>query len=209
MEKETEIETGKSGAGGIDGESPSDGAAEGVFENPSVLNSKEDLKKLSPELRAVIEKYIPTEEELKEEREKWEREVERQKESEFLDGVPGEFCPETPGPTPQNQVNWENFKKSFKRIFKKFCIWAKFRLKIGVKYKKVITHDEWMAVRAEPGYFIYSYEHGFLKNPKVIIKSPCKETDYIMDPKGTGHILIRRGLPIGIGSHFKVAVEIR
>lgn len=76
-------------------------------------------------------------------------------------------------------------------------------------YSKTINHDEWMLVRAETGYIIYNYEFGYLKNPKVTIKSPAQETDYITDPNGYGHLLIRRGLPIGIGSQFKVKVEIR
>lgn len=76
-------------------------------------------------------------------------------------------------------------------------------------YSKTITHDEWMLIRAETGYIIYNYEFGFLKNPKVTIKSPAMQTDYITDPNGYGHLLIRRGLPIGIGSQFKVKVEIR
>ncbi len=76
-------------------------------------------------------------------------------------------------------------------------------------YSKTIEHDEWMLVRAETGYIIYSHEFGHLKNPQVIIKSPAAQTDYITDPNGYGHLLIRRGLPIGIGSKFKVKVEIR
>ena len=76
-------------------------------------------------------------------------------------------------------------------------------------YSKIIRHDEWMLIRAETGYIIYNYEFGYLKNPKVTIKSPAVQTDYITDPNGYGHLLIRRGFPIGIGGSFKVKVEIR
>ncbi len=209
MAEETKSKTGEIGSGGIISAGlPAEVCAERIpeivaqstgREIPSVLNSKEDLEKLPAEVREVIERFIPTEEELRIEREKWEREVEREK-------LSREFNPETPGSPAESKVI------RFKRILKKAKIWLKFILKsgvFGVKYKKTINHDEWMAVRAEPGYFIYNYEYGFIRNPKVKIKSPHNTTDYIMDPNGNGHILVRRGLPIGVGSAFKVIVEIR
>jgi predicted RNase H-like HicB family nuclease len=211
MAEETESKTGEIGSGGIVGaglpakdfSNPAEGCSVEIPEIPSVLNSKEDLEKLNPELRAVIEKLIPSEEEINREREKWDGELEREK-------FAREFSPETPGSPAEAKVSfWERFNEGFKKLIKRAKIWLKFRSKIGVKYTKTITHDEWMAVRAEPGYFIYNYEYGFIKNPKIAIKSPTDRTDYIMDPKGTGHILVRRGMPIGVGSAFKVVVEIR
>lgn len=200
MAEETEIKTGEGRARGVI-ESSAPDRDKGILENvPSVLNSKEDLEKLTPELRAIIEKLIPSKEELEEERKRWERESDREK-------LSGWFNDEASGEAAENKVKL-GFKKLAKKWIKKALIWLKFRFKIGVKFSKTITHDEWMSVRAEPGYFIYNYEYGFLKSPKVIISSPTKETDYLLDEK-TGHILIRRGLPIGIGSPFKVRVDIK
>lgn len=211
MAEEAEIETGKGGAGRIDGARPSDGSGFGGEkgpEIPSTINTKEELQKLPEEIRRVIEGFIPSEEEINRERERWEREVERQRFSDYINGV----APPEGSPTEGKDLKssfWSKTREFFLKNSKRLKIWLRFKFKIGVKYSKTITHEEWMAVRAEPGYFIYNYEYGFIRNPKISIKSPHDGTDYLMDPKGTGHILVRRGLPIGVGSQFKVIVEIR
>lgn len=169
------------------------------------IKGKQGLEKLAPELREVIEKFIPTEDDIKEEKQRWDREVRRDELGRFLSGKLGNEAEE--GSPKKGGLNL--LIQKVKRFLCKSLICLKFKLKTNYKYRKVITHDEWMLVKAEPGYFIYNYEYGYIKNPRITVQSPTTSTDYVFDPNGSGHILIRRGLPIGVGSHFKVIVTIK